>query len=140
MRSLPAQVGLTGGRLALAALVAAALTAALALSGLWPPRAVETAVPAPQPALAVPFDGILAGAPLQRATCTNWQAASVGERRGAVAALAMLVGGASTGGGVGTTLTEAQGLALFDRQCATPKTRHFILYVMYARAAAFSRQ
>ena len=139
MRSLPAQVGLTGGRLALAALVAAALTGALALSGLWPPRAADT-IPASQPVLAVPFDGTLAGAPLQRATCTHWRAASVSERHGAVAALGMLVGGASTGGGVGTTLTEAQGLALFDRQCATPKTRHFILYVMYARAAAFSRQ
>jgi hypothetical protein len=30
--------------------------------------------------------------------------------------------------------------ALFDRGCATPGTSSFVLYLIYARAVAFSRQ
>jgi hypothetical protein len=121
---------------------AALLTAAVLAAGLWPPHAREVVATAPAPAVvapAVPFDGTLSGAPLQRARCVHWQRAGLAERRGAVAGLAMVVGGASTSGGVGTTLTEAQAMALLDRTCATAATEHFVLYIIYARAAAFSR-
>jgi hypothetical protein len=89
--------------------------------------------------LARGYDGVLAGAPLQRARCSNWQAASSAARLQAVQALSATIGGASTGGGVGTTLPDAQVRGLFDRVCSTPQTANFVLYLIYARAAAFSR-
>jgi hypothetical protein len=128
-----------------AALAAAALAAALlalALSGALSHHAAQagsTAAVARAPAApdVTAFDGTLAGAPLQRASCASWLAASPAERTGAVASLRGLVGGASTTGGVGTTMSDAAAFQLFDTQCATPATRNFVLYVMYARAAAF---
>jgi hypothetical protein len=147
MRPVPIEAGLARQRrrlrgAAAGAVAAAVLTAALVLAGLWPPRAHELVREAPAPAVvapAVPFDGTLSGAPLQRARCLHWKRAGLAERRGALAGLAMVVGGASTSGGVGTTLPEAQAMALMDRTCATPATRNFVLYIIYARAAAFSR-
>jgi hypothetical protein len=89
---------------------------------------------APGPAA---YDGVVQGMPLQRATCTNWKHATAADRNEILSGLATTVGGASTTGGYGTTLSAADGAALFDRQCATSATRHFILYVIYARAAGF---
>ena len=144
MRPVSLEAGLALPRRARRSLWAAALaalaTAALVLSGAWPPAADVAPAPVPQVvAPSVPFDGTLAGAPLQRATCAQWRATGVAEHRGAVAALKMVVGGASTGGGVGTTLTEPQALTLLDRTCSSAKTQGFVLYMIYARAAAFSR-
>jgi hypothetical protein len=142
MRSLPLPAGLAARGVVVGAAIAALLTAALVLAGLWPPSGEVATTPAQAPAIvapSVPFDGTLSGAPLQRARCLHWERAGIAERRGAVAALKMVIGGASTTGGVGTTLTEAQAMTLLDRTCASPKTAHFVLYMIYARAAAFSR-
>ena len=86
------------------------------------------------------YNGTLAGAPLQRASCASWHAASPTQRGQAVRALSTTIGGASSTGGVGTTLPDGDVAALFDRVCATPGTTSFALYLIYARAAAFSRQ
>jgi hypothetical protein len=124
-----------------AALLAVLVVAALAQGRSHPARAPAAARAAPAAALAAPdpaFAGRLAGVPLQRARCRNWHAAGAGERLGAIRALRETVGGASTTGGVGTTLADEQATALFDRICATPQTSGFALYLLYARAAAFS--
>jgi hypothetical protein len=93
--------------------------------------------PAPAPRA---YDGTLAGAPLQRANCASWHAAAAAQRGRAVRALSATIGGASTTGGVGTTLPDRDVSALFDRVCGTPGTTSFVLYLIYARAAAFSHQ
>ncbi len=90
-------------------------------------------------AVSAGFDGTLMGAPLQRARCEHWLAAGPAQRLDAVRGITANIGGPSTSGGVGTTLTEADAVRLFDRTCATPATRGFALYLIYARAAAFSR-
>jgi hypothetical protein len=57
-----------------------------------------------------------------------------------VRALTATIGGASTSGGVGRTLPDRDVAALFGRVCSTPGTSSFVLYLLYARAVAFSRQ
>jgi hypothetical protein len=86
------------------------------------------------------YDGTLAGLPLQRANCTSWHTASPAQRAQAVRALTATIGGASTSGGVGRTLGDRDVAALFGRVCSTPGTASFVLYLIYARAVAFSRQ
>ena len=126
------------GRLAAALAAGAGAVALLAGAAAHDaPRAVVGQRAAPPPARA--YDGLLAGVPLQRARCRNWRAAAPGPRRDAVRALTATIGGASTTGGVGTTLSDSAVTALFDRVCATPATSGFALYLIYARAAAFSR-
>jgi hypothetical protein len=120
------------------AAIAAGLVLALALAAGAALVATRDAVHRTAPA-ARGYDGVLAGAPLQRARCSNWHAASSAERVHAVQALSATIGGASTSGGVGTTLSDAQVGGLFDRVCSTPQTANFVLYLIYARAAAFSR-
>jgi hypothetical protein len=83
--------------------------------------------------------GMLAGVPLQRASCAEWQAAGPAQRRAVVRSLRATVGGASSTGGVGTTLPDDRAMAMLSRICATPSTGGFVLYLLYARAAAFSR-
>jgi hypothetical protein len=85
------------------------------------------------------YNGTLAGAPLQRARCEQWLVASPSQRLDAVRGITSTIGGPSTTGGVGTTLTDAQALGLFNRTCATRAARGFALYLIYARAAAYSR-
>jgi hypothetical protein len=120
-----------------AALAAGAVALALALGvlALGATRAAHAPAPAPRA-----YDGTLAGTPLQRANCTDWHAASAAQRRQAVRALSATIGGASTTGGVGTTLPDRDVSALFDRVCGTRGTASFVLYLVYARAAAFSHQ
>jgi hypothetical protein len=91
----------------------------------------------PRPAAAA-FSGLIAGAPLQRARCWHWRAATPAERQGAIASLAQVVGGRSTTGGYGTTLDASAATALFDRQCAISTGRTLLLYEIYIRAAAFN--
>jgi hypothetical protein len=85
------------------------------------------------------YNGTLAGAPLQRARCEHWLAAPPAQRLDAVHGITSTMGGPSTSGGVGTTLTDAQAIGLFNRTCATRAARGFALYLIYARAAAYSR-
>ncbi len=122
VRALGLRAALAGGAVAVAVAVALAL------------GATRTA-PAPRA-----YDGMLAGVPLQRANCAGWHAASAAQRGQAVRALSATIGGASTTGGVGTTLPDRDVSALFDRVCGTPGTSSFVLYLIYARAAAFSKQ
>lgn len=119
----------------------AAIAAGLVLTLALAAGAALVAIGAPHRTAPVArgYDGMLAGVPLQRARCSNWQAASSAARLQAVQALSATIGGASTGGGVGTTLSDAQVRGLFDRFCSTPQTENFVLYLIYARAAAFSR-
>jgi hypothetical protein len=119
-----------------AALAGGIVVAALALGvlALGSSRAARTAPPPHA------YDGTLAGKPLQRANCTDWHAAPASQRGRAVRALSATIGGASTTGGVGTTLPDRDVAALFDRVCGTSGTSSFVLYLVYARAAAFSHQ
>ena len=50
---------------------------------------------------------------------------------------AQTVGGPS-GNARGTTLPGDRAAALLDRACASPIARHFLLYELYTRAAAFN--
>jgi hypothetical protein len=95
---------------------------------------------APPPGQPHAWNGTLGGAPLQRANCTSWHGANREQRGQTVRALTATIGGASTSGGVGTTLPDREVASLFDRVCSTPGTRSFVLYLIYARAAAFSSQ
>jgi hypothetical protein len=95
----------------------------------------------PHPAAARPapdLNSLIHGAPLQRAHCTNWLAASPADRGVAVRALIATVGGPTEYRGVrGTALTPAESYALLDQACAAPVARHFLLYEIYIRAAGF---
>jgi hypothetical protein len=120
------RAALAGGAVATAAVLAALVL----LGGSAPDRASR----------ARDYDGTLAGLPLQRANCTSWRTASPAQRDQAVRALTATIGGASTSGGVGRTLPDRDVAALFGRVCSTPGTSSFVLYLLYARAVAFSRQ
>jgi hypothetical protein len=80
---------------------------------------------------------LIGGVPIQQARCAQWNAGGVAERDAVVAALASSVGGFSTGGGRGTTLIRPEAYALFNRACASPIARGFLLYELYIRAAGF---
>jgi hypothetical protein len=79
---------------------------------------------------------MIGGKPLQQASCEDWMRGSADERAAVVAALKSNVGG-PTPYGHGTTLADADAYALFARACARPYARGFMLYIVYARAAAF---
>jgi hypothetical protein len=108
------------------ALLAIGVVIALAGSGNSAPAA-----PAVKSDLA-----LIGGKPLQQATCQEWVTGSPDERAAVVAALKRDVGG-GTPYGRGTTLTDADAYALFERACSRPYASGFMLYVIYSRAAAF---
>ena len=80
---------------------------------------------------------VVHGRSLQSARCSQWRAASPAQRRALTQVLAATVGGPS-GGARGTTLPADRAAALFDHACASPVARHFLLYELYTRAAAFN--
>jgi hypothetical protein len=112
--------------------------ALLALGGVAALAACGGAAPTDRASPA--WNGTLGGAPLQRVNCTDWHGAGSTERGQVVRALSATIGGPSSTGGVGTTMPDADVTALFDRVCGTPGTSSFVLYLIYARAAAFSHQ
>jgi len=118
------------GRLApiLAAVAALAATASLVIPA---PRAERPAAPA---AATTP---LATGVPLQRARCADWWAMDEGQRHALFRVLRGSVGAPSTGGGVGTTLTDAEATRLFDNNCANRVASGFLLYALYVRAAGF---
>jgi hypothetical protein len=129
MQSVPAQIGLSRGLLAAAAaLVAAAVVAALLLTA---------PAPAPSPPAYHPASGLIDGVQLQQARCIQWNAGTSGERDSVAAALSYSVGGASTSGGRGTTLSTSEAHALFDRACSSQIAANWLLYELYIRAAGF---
>jgi hypothetical protein len=79
---------------------------------------------------------LIGGKPLQQASCEEWLTATPDERSAVIAALKRNVGG-PTPYGPGTTLSAPDAYALFERACARPYARGFLLYIIYSRAAAF---
>lgn len=112
-----------------AVVVAVAIAAALALTGSDDPAPVRHARTAPPVTL-------IGGVSLQQARCKQWRAGSPAARRAILGALAGVVGG-PTPDGPATTLTSAEAQRLFDRACARPMARGFLLYELYIRAAGF---
>jgi hypothetical protein len=79
---------------------------------------------------------LVGGLPLQQARCEQWLTASSSERTAALDSLHGVVGG-PTSFGPATALTRAEASRLFDRTCASPWARNFLLYELYTRAAGF---
>ena len=125
MQSIPAPLGLSRR----GPLVALAAAGALALG-------LATKADAPVPA-AHPYNGLIAGVQLQQARCIQWNAGTGDQRDKVAAALSYSVGGASTSGGRGTTLTTSEAHGLFDRACSSPIAANWLLYELYIRAAGF---
>ena len=74
--------------------------------------------------------------PLQQVRCQQWLGATAAERQRGVEALQGVVGG-PTPFGRATALTSAEAERLFDRTCAVPIARNFLLYELYTRASGF---
>jgi hypothetical protein len=79
---------------------------------------------------------VIHGKPLQQATCQEWLTGSPDERAAVIDALKASVGG-GTRNGRATTLSDPDAYAVLDRACARPYARGFMLYIIYARAAAY---
>jgi hypothetical protein len=72
--------------------------------------------------------------------CTDWQRASIEERRTTVAQLRKFAGGAvgsSAGIQHGPVLSDGRAYKLFQSYCARSFARGFKLYKLYTHAAAF---
>lgn len=110
------------------------VVAALAIVGLG--VLVSANQDAAQPATAKSDLQLIGGKPLQQASCQEWRTATPDERAAVLGTLKRDVGG-STPYGRGTTLTDPDAFALFDRACARPYADGFLLYQIYTRAAAF---
>jgi hypothetical protein len=113
--------------LALLAALACALALAIAL-----PHAQRS----PAGPRAPSWVALVGGQPLQQARCAQWLAAPGSERQRALKALHGVVGG-PTPFGRATALTSAEAERLFDRTCANPIARSFLLYELYTRASGF---
>ena len=81
---------------------------------------------------------LIQGKKLQSASCEDWLAGSARDREDIVAALEYDTGG-PTPYGPASTLPAPEAHRLFDRACAKPYARGFLLYQLYTRAAAFRR-
>ena len=135
MRIVPAPYVADAPRRAPVGLVAAAVVAVMAL-GTAGVLALHPGRPA-APVVKPPAIALIGGVPLQQARCVQWLGGTPSQRQAIVGVLAAEVGGPSTTGGRGSTLTDAQAATLFAHTCASPVARHFLLYELYIRAAAF---
>jgi hypothetical protein len=111
---------------------AAALASAALLALAMLPHAHHRAVQPRAPS----WVALIGGMPLQQARCEQWLGAPQSERGRALDALQGVVGG-PTPFGRATALTPAEGERLFDRTCANPIARNFLLYELYTRASGF---
>lgn len=112
------------------AIGAVAVLGAVALSGggEHPPRQLPAAN----------LNSLIAGAPLQRARCSNWQRASKADKDLAVRVLQGAVGAPTEYKGYyGSSLTRQQTYELFDSACSQPFARGFLLYALYIKDAGF---
>jgi hypothetical protein len=130
-RSADARRGFAG-RIGLACALAVAVAAIIAVSQVsstpHPRAAAEPANP----------DSLIAGAPLQRARCSNWLAASPADKALAISALTAIAGAPTEYKGIhGTALTRDEGYQLLTNACSNPLAKHFLLYELYNRAAGF---
>ena len=114
-----------------ALLLALACALALTLAVPLPHHGTRPASPR-----APSWAALIGGLPLQQARCEQWLGAPQSERDRALDALHGVVGG-PTPFGPATALTHAEGERLFDRTCATPIARNFLLYELYTRASGF---
>jgi hypothetical protein len=126
VQPVPASLAPAWLRLALVAALVAAIAASAALE-----LAVQRAGGSPAPLPAVTSTA------LQQARCTTWLGAGAPERTALLHALAGSVGGPSTSGGVGTTLSDGEATRMLDRVCSSGVARGFLLYEIYIRAAGF---
>jgi hypothetical protein len=114
----------------LAAVAVIAMTFALTGSATHAPQ--RATAPPPNP------NGLIHGATLQQARCSNWLAASARDQAFAVRSLAAVVGGPTEYKGTrGTTLTAGETYQLLNNACSNPIAKNFLLYELYIRAAAF---
>jgi hypothetical protein len=121
----------------MAVAIAAAMLATGGLGAITLSHALGGGAPSVRPAPATGLE-LIHGAPLQRASCVNWLAASPAERSLASRSLAASVGAPTEYGGIrGTALTQAETYQLLDSGCSSGMARNFLLYEMYIRAAAF---
>jgi hypothetical protein len=89
-------------------------------------------------AAAPDLNSLIHGAPLQRARCSNWLAASQAEKDLAVRALQAVVGGPTEYKGYyGSSLSRRQAYELFDQACSQRVARGFLLYGLYVKQAGF---
>jgi hypothetical protein len=80
---------------------------------------------------------LIDGVALQQARCRQWLAGTSAQRAAIVDVLHDVVGG-PTPYGPARALSASDATALFDRRCAHPYARGWLLYELYTRAAAFS--
>jgi len=118
-----------------AAVVVAALAAALVVTLVAPGGDARAPVAGARHVAAAPVTRI-GGKALQSARCRHWRDATARRRAAVVATLADVVGG-PTPYGPASTLPADVARRLFDRACARPYARGFLLYELYTRAAAF---
>ncbi|HEX4818551.1 MAG TPA: hypothetical protein VFV66_37925 [Nonomuraea sp.] len=79
------------------------------------------------------------GVDYRLANCTDWARGDEAERRGTVQEIAGFAGSpVGNDNGVGNTLNPDQAYALFENWCARSYAKHFKLYKLYVRAAAFT--
>jgi hypothetical protein len=111
--------------------------AALAAAGAVAAGAVALRASGPATPHASPGIVLLHGVPLQSANCDAWWQAGEGQRTAAIQALTQSIGGPTTGGAHGTTLSDSRAHSLFDTVCTPAFAGHFLLYEIYIRAAGF---
>jgi hypothetical protein len=80
------------------------------------------------------------GASLRLDNCTDWNRATLAQRRQTVGQLSKFAGGpvgSSAGIQRGPVLSDGRAYKLFQSYCARPFARGFKLYKLYTHAAAF---
>src|SRR4051794_23065990 len=121
------------GRAIAAGVVVLVLAVAVAVAFGGGPTKQRAHAPTPN------LNSLIHGAPLQRARCSNWLAASPADKELAVQALQAVVGAPTEYKGYyGSSLTRRQAYNLFDNACSQPVARGFLLYGLYIKAAGFS--
>ena len=82
--------------------------------------------------------GARIGASARFVDCADWRKATPSERAGTVDAIRKFAGGPTgTPGRKGATLPDDKAYQLFENECRAGFARHFKLYKLYTRAAAF---
>jgi hypothetical protein len=85
---------------------------------------------------APPADSQVPGLEARAADCREWNEASAEVRLATIEAIRRFEGGPTTGAR-GATLPDEEAYELFEGWCSNEFARHFKLYKLYARAAAF---
>ena len=76
--------------------------------------------------------------PLRTRNCADWRRAGPGERQGILRQLRKFASGpVGSPAGHGASLDDDKAYRLLENYCANDFARHFLLYRLYTRAAAF---